>query len=311
MPPAAADVGAGAPLLDRGTQLAHFPGQSAFFGEQKSGPQGTGSRYFVKLWPSCKEGSITMRSSATASTPEVDPETGEVLSDVGPDTADTTRRSSSRAKASLRRYCLHNGLTHMPTLTYAYAASSVDGVANDVRLFRRKLNRQPWFAAAYPDGRWPYAWVPEEGSLRKRLHLHMAVGWWDELRCVEVCQRCARAKLREKREVPPAGSHCIGCVWGRGFVGAPSEGNGDPRKLSAYISKYVSKSFEEGRLAGQRYRVAEGFQPTPEVHGAGDLADAFRMATVTMGERPMVEALHENVRGWDGPPVWTLRWEDQ
>jgi hypothetical protein len=140
----------------------------------------------------------------------------------------------------------------------------------------------------------------------------MAVGWWIASGAVEVCARCATPALRAKRAIPPADSFCVGCLWGHGFVGEPQEDErtDDPRRLASYLSKYASKAFDEGRMPGQHaYRVAEGFQPAPEHSGAWSVEDAIDRASVRMGAAPSVEALHEVVAGWDGPPVWSMRWE--
>jgi hypothetical protein len=256
-----------------------------------------------------------------------------ILEDVGEvSSIDNTRRSVGRAKGSLRRYCVHNGLTDMLTLTYARERVGTDRVGDDLRHFRRRLNRawvdrgaghstrspgkcseQPPAIVPILGDRWPYGVVIEWGTARGRLHLHMAVAWWKASGAVEVCERCATPALRAKRAVPAADAFCVGCLWGHGFVGSPQEDEvtDDPRQVASYISKYASKSFDgEGRRPGQQaYRVAEGFQPVFERSGAWSVEDAVDRASVRMGAAPAVQPWHEMVSNWDAPPVWGLLWE--
>jgi len=203
----------------------------------------------------------------------------------------------------------------MPTLTYRHERLGTERIGDDLRHFRRRLNRA-WVRRGSGESilgdRWPYASVIEWGTVKGRLHLHMAVGWWQGSGAVEVCERCATRALRAKRAVPSADAFCVGCAWGHGFVGEPQgdERTDDPRRLASYLSKYASKAFDEGRMPGQQaYRVAEGFQPVPERAGAWSVEDGVDRASVRMGAAPIVEALHETVTGWDGPPVWSMRWE--
>jgi len=199
----------------------------------------------------------------------------------------------------------------MPTFTYRDARQSLGQITQDLRLFRYRLIRAEWW-----DGpsTFPYLWTPERGKKgTHRLHVHMGVEWWGRLGCVEVCDRCATSNLRKKRsDIPAAGSHCVGCIWQHGFVGAPSEGTGDPRALAGYVSKYVGKDLGDLLDKGQqRYRVGEGFQPEAvRDHGGDNLVRAL----MTVAERFGVEvedlgwiALHDVVEGWEAPPTWVVR----
>jgi hypothetical protein len=228
------------------------------------------------------------------------------------DQADENKaRVQRRARTNVRRYCLHNGLGYMPTLTYAKAPESVDEISEDVRKFRYRLLRAPWG----PSEAFPYVWVPETGSqATHRLHAHMAVGrWYLEAGCVEVCQTCATAALRAKRgrSLAPAGSACWGCLWGEGFVGSPSEGTNDPRALAGYVSKYVGKDLGAEVAAGRHtYRVAEGFRPVPIRLEVQSMAEAGSQLQAWVGpdESFSVEALHEKYEDWRGPATWSIRW---
>jgi hypothetical protein len=199
----------------------------------------------------------------------------------------------------------------MPTLTYRHERSDLGQITQDVRLFRYRLMRQSWWPS--DDTRWPYLWVPERGKQgTNRLHTHFACEWWERLGCVEVCQRCATKALREKRpDLAGDGAHCVGCVWGHGFVGAPREGTGDPAALARYVSGYVGKDLGELVEAGQQpYRVAEGFQPQSERRLVATLAEAGRAVAEGLGvEQSALSsvALHQTVQGWEAPPTWAVQ----
>lgn len=157
----------------------------------------------------------------------------------------------------------------------------------------------------------PYLWVPERGSKHDRLHVHWLCNWWGRLGAVEVCERCATKRLREMRsDIAPVGSLCIGCIWGHGFVGAPSEVIGDPRKAAGYASKYVSKD-----VAGlvdfykHRYHVARGHQPEPLRATFQTLQEAILAVVELHGAPTGLTALHEVVDDWQAPDTWALTFD--
>jgi hypothetical protein len=218
---------------------------------------------------------------------------------------DNLGRSVRRSKSALRRYLLHNNLGHMPTLTFRHAPESLRGVGAAMTLFTRTLMRHGL------DG--PWLWVPEAGHVHGRLHVHMAVNWWSERGAVEVCERCATDSLAKVRsDVPPAGSLCIGCMWGHGFVGAPSEAVGDPRALAGYVSKYAAKSL--GLVAGEqrhdRYHVRRGFQPEAVQWVSTSHDRGLRRLRELVGPGALdTVALHEIVEDWEAPPCFASTWE--
>jgi hypothetical protein len=238
-------------------------------------------------------------------------------SDVGDDQGDgegtdeNRARAARRSRTNVRRYCQHNGLTHMPTLTYATPAESIDQISEDVRNLRRRLLRASWG----PAEAFPYLWAMERGKQgTERLHVHMAVGsWWTDSGCVEVCEACSTVALRAKRGTTLArsGSACWGCLWGHGFVGAPSEGTDDPRSLAGYVSKYVGKSLGDDLAQGrQTYRVGEGFRPKPLRLEVDSVVEAGAHLHELAGDSALViTALHEKYEDWAGPATWSVRWE--
>jgi len=134
--------------------------------------------------------------------------------------------------------------------------------------------------------------VPEWGKVTGRLHIHMAVPWWYELNCTEVCPTCDRFNVLSTNDWRLRGDYlCIGCMWGLGFVGRPldregqTETNEDGRSLSKYLSKYMAKDLgSELEKGQQRYRVAEGFQPTCVDEWADSPDEGVSFATSLLGD---------------------------
>jgi hypothetical protein len=269
----------GVPLLDKGTHNGFYAGQ------------GTCQRgWKVIVWPSCGEATVAYVGERDSDAPGREP-----------DPLDDLRRSASRSRTALRRYLVHNGLGHMITLTFRHPPGSLQALTEKMRLFVRRLERAGISGA--------YAWVPEHGSEHGRLHVHFACEWWGRLGAVEVCERCATSSLAKVRDdVPAAGSLCVGCIWGHGFVGRPSEAVGDPRGLAVYVSKYAAKDFglDGGDRKGRnRYRIARGYQPEPVVRPAVSLSHADsllrRLTGVSLRD---ATALHSVVEDWKGPATW-------
>jgi hypothetical protein len=280
----------GVPLLDRGTHLDKSPGERPELWKTSTASGGAAKgRYQGVLWPTCKEGAVWFVGSGRG-----EPRVGREWDNEG--------RAVRRARSKLRRYCVHNGLGFMVTLTFRHEPASESGVSKAVALFVRALRRSGIDGA--------YAWVPERGKLNGRLHVHFGCDWWESAGAVEVCERCASPQLRQVRsDISAAGSFCVGCLWGHGFVGAPSEAIGDPRGVAVYVSKYAAQDFAEvsGVKGRNRYRVAIGHQPVPVHFSAPHLGSALgRMQRAGLEVAPT--PLHEVVRGWEGPATWVGQW---
>jgi len=268
------------PLLDRGTDSLRKdelrPGQG---------------QYVVNAWLTAGEATIIFDTSGRT---RQDPSSEEGLHT---DPGELVSRSLRRSVASVRRYAAHNKLVEMMTLTYETEPPLDDVSRHLEHLWRR------WCRAT---GREipPYVIVPERGPANDRLHLHAGINWWAELGAVEVCDRCARPALRRKRTIPPAGSLCIGCLWGHGFVGAPERYDAKPWQLAVYMTKYLAKDMDRQPFGRQRYRVAKGFQPRPTVLRYRSVDAARRgMLEAFGGEVPSNTWSSENPQYRDGEPV--------
>lgn len=165
-------------------------------------------------------------------------------------------RSASRSRRVLGRFCRFHAITELWTFTFAELPTGDVGrlLENFLKRLRRVFSEVPG----------PYVFVEELGGKFFRLHLHCGADWGRRFGAVEVCEVCARPALRAKRrDIPPAGSLCLGCLWGHGFVGRPDAG--DSVGLSSYLGKYLVKDVGDlsGVIGKQRYRVAKGFVPDP------------------------------------------------
>lgn len=194
-----------------------------------------------------------------------------------------------RARGALRRYCAHNGLNRLGTLTYAGAGCHDPRAAREhvgifFRRLRQKLGGDPL----------PYAWVPEWHKSGHGLHLHFAVG----------------------RFVPRG---LIDEAWGHGFVhikrlsGAASGSLEQSRRAAGYLSKYVAKSFgeadQERRPAGlHRFDVAQGFTPIPVLLEATSWEGLLGAACEVMGSAPVRSWNSDEVQGWKAAPAVWVQW---
>jgi hypothetical protein len=194
----------------------------------------------------------------------------------------SAQRSSERSKRVLGRFVRHHQLHELWTLTIrpGDVLLSEEQAATNRALkeffarFKRRVGESPG----------PYVLVEEFGKVNGWRHFHSGADWGRRFGAVEVCDVCALPALRRVRsDIPPAGSVCIGCLWGHGFVGRPfvREGAG----LGPYLSKYlVSDVVGGGSLGANRYRVSAGFKPpAPEQIEASSFDDARRQITRAFG----------------------------
>jgi hypothetical protein len=259
------------------------------------------ARYLVTAHLTCREATIVAMPGSSSGAG------WEGMSEA--DRADDNhRRVARRSNGILRRYHVFNGLAHIVTLTFRDEPPDYSQVSGILQQFRRRLVR----AGIAPEAEYPYTVAPEWGSRTGRLHLHMSVSWWADVGAVEVCEVCATDGLRAKRaDIPPAGSLCVGCIWGLGFVGRPLPEAADPRSSAAYAGKaarYAAKDASAPRVFGRNsYRRSKGFNPPAPVQDVyGTLAGAMSaIMDLFDGEAP--EWLGSMVG--DGPvDLWAMRW---
>jgi hypothetical protein len=196
--------------------------------------------------------------------------------------------AARRAKSKVRRYCSSNRLNRLGTLTYAGEG------CHDPRELRVHVGEFFRSLRTGTGGRpLPYLWTAEWHKSGHGLHVHFAVG------------RYIRRSL-------------INESWGRGFVhikllGALPVGSGpleEARRAAGYLSKYISKSFDEDRVPGlHRYEVAQGFQPDRVRVWGRTCHNAIQAASELMGSQPQQVWNSEDVDDWGSkPPAVWVQW---
>lgn len=198
-----------------------------------------------------------------------------------------------RARSKLRRYCVANGLNRFGTLTYdGTGCHSPRQVRQDVggffRELRERLGGKPL----------PYVWVPEWHKAHG-LHLHFALGRFVHRSLIEAAWG-------------------RGVIPGRGFIHIKlasdlpvgSMTREESRRAAGYLSKYVAKSFEDGRRVRglHRYEVAQGFQPVGTRLWARSSDDLLAQACDVMGARPIRSWSSAQAEEWQGPPAVWFAW---
>lgn len=207
------------------------------------------------------------------------------------DPARAKTEAARRARAKVRRYCAAHRLNRLGTLTYR-GSGCHDPVQlrTDVAVFFRSLR------SALGGSAFPYVWVPEWHKTDHGLHVHFAVGQYT------------------RRQM-------INAAWGHGFVHIKRLGDlavgsttlHEARKAAGYLSKYVSKSFEDdpvrrGRSGLHRYEVAQGFQPPVRRLRGRSSAAVLAQAVQVMGAAPSTFWSSYDVEDWQGPPAVWAAW---
>lgn len=206
----------------------------------------------------------------------------------GADPERARAEAARRARAKIRRYAVANGLNRLGTLTYrGHGCHDVVQVRQDAGAFFRALRGET------DRGRFPYVWVPEWHPGGHGLHLHFAVA------------RFIHRSVIER-------------AWGHGFIHIKllsdlpigSGSREEARRAAGYLSKYVSKTFEEGQgLFGRhRYEVGQGFQPVARRLLGRTSEEVLAKACELMGAEPIRRWSSDEVEGWDKPPAVWFAW---
>lgn len=194
--------------------------------------------------------------------------------------------AARRARGRVRRYCAANRLNRLGTLTFRGEG------CHDQRLLRDHLGvffRRMRHEVGSP---FPYVWVPEWHKTDHGLHAHFAVGRFIKR---SVVQR----------------------AWGHGFVHIKLLGDlpvgsgalGEARAAAGYLSKYVTKSFDDRRISGlHRFDLAQGFQPRVHRLTGQTPGDVVSQASVLFGSGPALRWSSSEVPDWQGGPAIWAQW---
>ena len=204
----------------------------------------------------------------------------------GTDKARSQEEASRRARGQIRRYCAHNRLNRLGTLTF-----KGEGCHDPIQLrthlsaffveLRKAIGREL-----------PYLWVPEWHATHG-LHVHFAVGRYI------------------KRSV-------IEAAWPHGFVHIEilgdlphgSQVRDQARIAAGYLAKYVGKGLlDERRIEGlHRYEIAQGFRPVAHRIFAPTRHEVITQAIEQMGSPYKYLWDSNDDEGWQKPPAVYLSW---
>lgn len=193
--------------------------------------------------------------------------------------------SARRARSRVRRYCAANRLNRLGTLTYrGEGCHEPVQVRADLGAFWRSL--RTLLGAPLP-----YLWVPEWHKSGHGLHAHFAVG-----------QFVPRSLIER--------------AWGRGFVHIKRLSDlpvgttrwDEARVAARYLSKYVTKTFEEDLGGLHRFDVAQGFRPAVQRLEGVSAAAVLSQAVTVMGAVPSVRWSSADNPDWKGPPAVWFAW---
>lgn len=181
-----------------------------------------------------------------------------------------TQDGGSRARRSIRRYALANGLDSLLTLTFRNRVADHGEV---VQLLRRALAE----TRKRVGGSFAYVRVIESHKNGHGLHVHLLVE-----------ARAASALARS---------------WKHGFVHQRRYETRDGIRRGA---AYVSKTFDGERGGQHRYEVAQGFRPIAQRIQMPSRDDVWRWLTDRMGHAPS-RVLDFLAAGW---AVWIAWWDE-
>ena len=233
---------------------------------------GQSARWTLNLYPQAAEGSGCFQSARRRS-----PSGGGA-----PDVERAQAEAARRARGKVRRYCAASHLNRLGTLTYrGVGCHDPLELREDVAAFFKALRCEM--------GKLPYLWVPEWHPGGHGLHVHFAVARY-----------VSQPLIRD--------------LWGHGFVhikllGNLPVGSGAFEEAARYLSKYVTKSVGEERVAGlHRYEVAQDFQPEAVPLLGRSMDDLVEQASKRMGGAPEYVWRSSGQEGWQGPPAYWLAW---
>lgn len=239
-------------------------------------------RAHVKVFPTCREATIVFGSPGSAT---------HVAKGEGGDPDASRERARRRRKQRIRRYCMHNRLMRLWTLTYATEVWDYDTVKADLNKFFRDLRK-------HRGKKFAYLWVIERHPKGHGLHVHIAMRGFIH-----------KATLQE--------------TWGHGIVhfsdswkkrAQRQKGLKNGAGMAAYLAKelsgYIAK--EETHISEKHfYDCGQGFQPTEEVEQVqGLLASIIGHVAAKHfgGESPWREWDSSEADDWTGPPVHCAWW---
>ena len=203
-----------------------------------------------------------------------------------PDETRAAQEAARRARAVIRRYCTHNRLSRLVTLTWrGEGCHDYDEMVRAVHAFVEAL--------AYRLQRpIPYLWVPELHKTGHGYHVHVAIGQYIAKDVLAECWAHGFVDVRLLRG--PSGQHL--------------KGEKAARRAAGYLAKYIGKSTEgtvpKGRHRYDRARRDEYNPPVIECLAPTMEAAREWMRDVLGCQPDQVWSSNDLPDGeWCGPPV--------
>ncbi|HSD40092.1 MAG TPA: hypothetical protein VLC92_21510 [Rhodocyclaceae bacterium] len=179
--------------------------------------------------------------------------------------AENHNRAVRRAKQSIRFLCKEAGMDRLLTLTYRENMQDRELVREHFTKFLRLLRKAV--------GEWVYVAVLEIQD-RGAYHIHCAVRGWQQISVIRRCWYKAIGGQGDERGDKTPGQVDVTSPRGarRGAMQWQTE------KLAGYITKYLSKTFDEGTAEKRRFWAAKELEK-PEVSriwiGGTNVGDAI------------------------------------
>lgn len=246
----------------------------------------------MRVWPTCREASAHVRSPS-----ELDarqglsrPKRNETRPE--PNREASAASAAKRAKVNIRRWCLHNRIERLLTLTLRPeccsdgVAPTFDDLAGRAGQFRRRLE------AAMPGVK--VVLVVEPGKTTGRLHFQGGLDRYVKKEVLEACWPWGFVEARQVR------------LRGRDVAGEEAM-----RVCASYLAKYVAKDAggrhrPDGR---HRYEVTQGCKPPSEVLDADTIDEGWRLIVAFFdGELPRYVWRSEEVPDFPGMKTWVGFW---
>lgn len=198
-------------------------------------------------------------------------------------------KNARRASSTLRKYCRHNSLDHLWTLTFKVGVYEWSTVVEHWNYFLERFGRLL--------GGMPLAGVIEPHPEGHGYHIHFAVRGFVDVADIRKCWTYGRIH--------------VAAIKGRKI----SRRGVAPKIVAGYLAKYVSKTLTGaelldrglvGRAPGQhRYFVREGSKPERLRFYCYGRDAAFRLLASYMGA-PKFVWCSVQARDWSGPLVHWL-----
>ena len=203
-----------------------------------------------------------------------------------PDSQRAEEEAARRARAKMRRYCTHNGLNRLGTLTFAPPGcyDPLEARILVAKFFKNlRLDVGPKF---------PYLWVTEWHKTHG-LHVHFVVN-----------------KFIHKSSINRAWPQGHNFIKLLGDLPTGSNAHYEARTAAGYLAKYIGKDTDDKRRPKRlhRYEIAQGFTPIPTKIFAPTLSEVMSIAQSVMKREQSYFWSSNDQADWGATPAVFVQW---